>query len=255
MAASVPLLQGLTKDDERVFHALGCLMIFRILQAASAVVIVLRLVSGSFVHETSPRLGTTASELHFTDTTTDGFTKTKGAGDLRPKTSVDLEVKKCDKRATQGSTTVLDRANENFMNSNSIGALLDKTTSVNTRRTLALNLDAFARVDHARQLAATASGIHQMNSRVDLASYLSQFDLTVDPTLTNCCIVDVGSSVEVLPLEWLSRLDAVAYAHSANHARFAFIPDQNAVDSPDANFVELDNGYGRPRVDHIRPHR
>ena len=76
-----------------------------------------------------------------------------------------------------------------------------------------------------------------------------------DPTLTNCFIVDVGSSVEVLPLEWLSRLDAVAYAHSANHARFAFIPDQNAVDSPDANFVELDNGYGRPRVDHIRPHR
>ncbi len=77
---------------------------------------------------------------------------------------------------TQGASTVLDSADSDFAGSSTTGELLDKAASVNTRRTSALNLDASVRGYHGRQIAATANGVNQLKSRVDIDSLFSQID-------------------------------------------------------------------------------
>ncbi len=78
--------------------------------------------------------------------------------------------------AGQGASTVLDQASDDFSSSNTTGELLDKAASVNTRRTSALNLDASVRGYNARQIGATANGMNQLKSRVDIDSLFSQVD-------------------------------------------------------------------------------
>lgn len=78
--------------------------------------------------------------------------------------------------AAQGTSTVLDQASDDFSGSNTTGELLDKAASVNTRRTSALNLDASVRGYNARQIGATANGVNQLKSRVDIDSLFSQVD-------------------------------------------------------------------------------
>lgn len=87
-----------------------------------------------------------------------------------------VKVQKAPVHASSGAATVLDQASEDFANSSSTGELLDKASSVNTRRTSALNLDASVRGYHARQIGATANGVNQLKSRVDIDSLFSQID-------------------------------------------------------------------------------
>jgi len=73
-------------------------------------------------------------------------------------------------------SSVLDQKQDDFESSNSTGELLDKAASVNTRRVSALNLDTTVRGYQARQIGATANGMPQLKSRVDIDTLFSQID-------------------------------------------------------------------------------
>jgi len=60
--------------------------------------------------------------------------------------------------------------------SSSVGELLEHAPGVSVRRTSAINLDARIRGFHAGQLNASAAGMTQLKTRIDIDSLLSQID-------------------------------------------------------------------------------
>ncbi len=70
----------------------------------------------------------------------------------------------------------LDVTSANAGEVSSVGELLRQVPSVNARRTSALNLDPRVRGYNSAQLNATANGMNQLKTRVDIDSLFSQID-------------------------------------------------------------------------------
>ena len=69
--------------------------------------------------------------------------------------------------------TTSDSSNRNAATT---GELLEKATSVNVRRTSAINLDALVRGYNSQQTVAVANGMNELKTRVDIDSLFSQVD-------------------------------------------------------------------------------
>jgi outer membrane receptor protein involved in Fe transport len=86
-----------------------------------------------------------------------------------------------------GTETTLNIDSSNLPAPTSTGDLLRNAPSVQLRRTSAINLDPRVRGYHSQQISASAAGVPQLKTRVDIDSLFSQ----VDPALvTRLSVVD-----------------------------------------------------------------
>src|SRR5690606_39219782 len=77
--------------------------------------------------------------------------------------------------------TVVENLDFGGIAESSTGGLLDQARSVSVRRTSSVNLDPRVRGYSAEQLAASANGIPQRKTRIDIDSLFSQ----IDPGIVN----------------------------------------------------------------------
>lgn len=73
-------------------------------------------------------------------------------------------------------SSLLSRDNQSYSDAQTTGDILEKASSVNLRRTSALNLDPMVRGYNSQQIRASANGITQYKTRVDIDSLFSQID-------------------------------------------------------------------------------
>jgi iron complex outermembrane recepter protein len=78
----------------------------------------------------------------------------------------------------------INSANVDFSDASTTGELARLAPSVSTRRTSAINLDPRVRGYHSGQLNATANGMNEVKTRLDIDSVLSQIDPGIVDNIT-----------------------------------------------------------------------
>jgi iron complex outermembrane receptor protein len=81
-------------------------------------------------------------------------------------------------------STQVSGSNVDFNDVSTTGELARQAPSVSTRRTSAVNLDAGVRGYHSGQLNATANGMNEVKTRLDIDSALSQIDPGIVDNIT-----------------------------------------------------------------------
>lgn len=81
-----------------------------------------------------------------------------------------------DASSKDAPSSMLSRDNQSYNDAQTTGDILEKASSVSLRRTSALNLDPMIRGYNSQQIRASANGMTQYKTRVDIDSLFSQID-------------------------------------------------------------------------------